>query len=45
MTINTEVYRLPFVVTPKTAAWTIWTVFGAAVSAPAVRRDWIDWTS
>jgi putative ABC transport system permease protein len=41
MTIFTnEVYRLPFVVTPQTIAWTFLTVIGAAgVSALAVRRQ------
>ena len=41
MTIfNNEVYRLPFVVTPQTVAWTFLTVIGAAaVSAAAVRRQ------
>jgi putative ABC transport system permease protein len=41
MTIFTnEVYRLPFVVTPQTVAWTFLTVIGAAaVSALAVRRQ------
>jgi putative ABC transport system permease protein len=41
MTIFTnEVYRLPFLVTPQTVAWTFLTVIGAAaVSALAVRRQ------
>jgi len=41
MTIFTnEVYRLPFVVTPQTVAWTFLTVIGAAaVSALAVRHQ------
>jgi putative ABC transport system permease protein len=35
-----EVYRLPFVVTPQTVAWTFLTVIGATVvSALAVRRQ------
>jgi putative ABC transport system permease protein len=41
MTIFTnEVYRLPFVVTPRTVAWTFLTVIAAAgISAFAVRRQ------
>ena len=36
---NNEVYRLPFVVTPQTVAWTFLTVIAsAAVSSLAVRR-------
>jgi putative ABC transport system permease protein len=37
---NNEVYRMPFVVTPQTVAWTFLTVIAsAAISALAVRRQ------